>query len=179
MNLKKNQHTSKGFTLIELLITVVILGILISLAAPSFFGILESRKLIGATDALSSTLRYAQTEAIKRNENMRVQFTASSTSEWCYGVNVNAACVCTTANSCVVDGVEKVTRSTDFTNVTASDDPSGTINYSVSFTPLRGFSSGETALFGIADGRQTKVIVNSLGRIRICTTSDVGGYPSC
>jgi len=180
MDLKKNQNMQKGFTLIELLITVVIMGILVSLAAPSFFGILEGRKLVGATDTLSATLRYAQTEAIKRNESMRVQFTASSIDDWCYGVNVGAACICTTANSCTIDGVEKVVRSTDFEGVTASEDGAGTIiSYSVSFTPLRGFSSGETAFLGLSNGRKTKVVVSNLGRIRVCSPSGVGGYASC
>ena len=51
-----DRNTQKGFTLIELLIVVVILGILVAIAAPSMFSILEGRKLKGAAENLQVDL---------------------------------------------------------------------------------------------------------------------------
>ena len=91
MDLKKNQNIQKGFTLIELLITVVIMGVLVSLAVPSMSSILEGRKLKGAAENFQVDLMFIKTEAIKRNTPVRIYFKFDSVdaAKWCYGMKVN------------------------------------------------------------------------------------------
>lgn len=62
MKLRQN-----GFTLIELLVTVAMVGILASLAAPSFRTLLVKRSVQAAADALVSDMRFARSEALKRS----------------------------------------------------------------------------------------------------------------
>ena len=62
MKLRQN-----GFTLIELLVTVAMVGILASLAAPSFRTLLVNRSVQAAADALVSDMRFARSEALKRS----------------------------------------------------------------------------------------------------------------
>ena len=64
-----------GFTLIELLIGLVLLGVLMVLAAPSFTAMLQNMKLRGTAEALSAGLQAARGEALKRNAQVEFLLT--------------------------------------------------------------------------------------------------------
>jgi len=181
MDLKTNQKR-RGFTLIELLITVVILGILVSLAAPSMFSILEGRKLKGAAENFQVDLIFIKTEAIKRNTPVRIQFKfdPSDASKWCYGMKVDAACDCfetvaSESDYCEIDDIKKVVNQADYgDNVLIKDNNVNFGNDLVSFTPLRGQANPGYVEFSLADGRSIKTNVNIRGRATICSDSGMG-----
>ncbi len=62
----------RGFTLIELLIGMALLAIVLAIAAPSFDGWLTRVRLDGQARALSSSLSYAKSEAIRRGVRVAV-----------------------------------------------------------------------------------------------------------
>ena len=190
-----DRNTQKGFTLIELLIVVVILGILVAIAAPSMYQILEGRKLKGATENLYADLMFAKTETIKRNTKVAVSF-GSSGSNWCYGISEGVDCDCTgaladpaTATTCTIDGIEKVVTNAQYGDTAINANFNGNTGgdpESLAFEPLRGFSqyisdtspSNGSAVF-TNNSRSTTVMLSTLGRVRICSTTSFGGYETC
>lgn len=56
----------RGFTLIELMVTIAIAAILITLAAPSFKGLIQSNAMSSTVNIFMTDLRYARSEAIRR-----------------------------------------------------------------------------------------------------------------
>jgi len=178
MDLKKKQPLQKGFTLIELLITVVILGILVSLAAPSMFSILEGRKLKGAAENFQVDLMFIKTEAIKRNAKARIEFKFDTAgvdpTKWCYGMKIGATCNCFTPNSCEIDGIEKVVNRSDYgDNVLITGNLAFAANV-VSFNPLRGQTIDGSAKFYLSGGPEIQVWTNQRGRTTICSNDGLG-----
>lgn len=64
----------RGVTLIELLIGIVILGILVGLAVPSFQDWMKNAQIRNAADATLNGLQLARTEAIARNALVQFRF---------------------------------------------------------------------------------------------------------
>jgi type IV fimbrial biogenesis protein FimT len=65
----------RGLTLVELMITVAILSVALSLAAPSVSQQVANHRLQRASDGIVTGLSYARSEAVRRNAN--VAFTLS------------------------------------------------------------------------------------------------------
>ncbi len=59
-------HAFSGFTLIELITTLVIAGILMALAAPSFSNFIKNNRLTTQANELLADLAFARSEGVKR-----------------------------------------------------------------------------------------------------------------
>lgn len=60
------KHT-RGFTLIELLVTISIIGIMAALAFPSMVNFINSTRIVNRSEQIANLMRFAKTEAIRRN----------------------------------------------------------------------------------------------------------------
>ena len=66
---RRKQHTHQmGFTLIELMIVLVVMGVILTLSAPSMLNILQKNRLQTAADNFFADLMLARSEAVKRNQ---------------------------------------------------------------------------------------------------------------
>lgn len=83
----RNASVSGGFTLIELFIALAVLGIVMTLAAPSFVDLINSNRLKSAAFDLVVSLNYARSEAIKRNTDATLTPAAGG---WSSGWSVQA-----------------------------------------------------------------------------------------
>lgn len=86
MNSIRRQST--GFTLIEMGITVAILAILVTIAAPSFRSLILSQRVKTASFDLFSAISYARSEAIKLNANIQLRAGESADGAWSTGWRV-------------------------------------------------------------------------------------------
>lgn len=91
---------SRGFTVIEMMLVLVIAGIMLSVAAPSFSSLLEKQRAKSAAADLHATLTRTRSEAIKRNASITL---AAKTGDWINGWEVKDA------DSNVLEGHESVT----------------------------------------------------------------------
>jgi len=67
----------RGFTLIELLISLALLAILASLAAPNFSQFIAQRSVRATSEQLRDTMTYARQEALKRNRSIKVDISSN------------------------------------------------------------------------------------------------------
>lgn len=61
-----------GFTLVELIITLVIASILIAVAVPGYYMVVENNRIADMTNRLTSSFNLARVEAIKRGARVSV-----------------------------------------------------------------------------------------------------------
>ena len=159
----------RGLTAIELIIVLAVTAILLVVGVPDFQNINEKRRLKGAAEAMRQDLRFARTEAIKRNQRVRLTFTGSGDA-WCYGVAlVGEACDCTRPDQCRLDGVRRVRDSGAFPGVDLVAASFAGGRTFTTFNPIYGTAGNGTAKLRSPGGDNLWVRLSVLGRARVCT----------
>ena len=185
-------QTAKGFTVVELMIAVVVVAIGVALATPTYENIMQKRQTTAQAEELAAFLSYAQSEALKSNEQVSVELTYSTANNWCIGANEgNSGCDCTEVDStsndyCSLNGVAHMMDSSTQTRCSMSAYSADTM---FTFDPVRGIMEtvdlGNNHAFTMQSDNShyaLQVDVAVTGRIVLCnpdTNKEVPGFELC
>jgi len=152
-------YTQRGFTIIELMITILLLGVMLTLAVPSFSSIFKQNRLAAQTNALLSSLNYARGQTINQNQTVNVQPIAAGTN-WSGGwkVRVNGTDIQFfegVENASLISSAATITYQSDGSltaagnitlTLTPTDCPTGDSDVRVVTITLSGQSTSATAV---------------------------------
>ena len=171
-NLKQQQQ--RGVSMIEACCVLAIAGILAGGALPSFKDNLDKRTIEGVSSEVRSDLMYARSEAVSRNDGVRVSFYEGAAGR-CYVVHTGnrADCSCDGAGPAVCSG-EAVALKT----VNGSRGVQVLANVSsLRFDPTNGTTSPTGTVCTVPQsGRAVHNVVSIMGRVRSCSPA-VAGAP--
>ena len=176
----KTNARQQGLSLIEVTVTMAVAVVLAGTAAPSLFDFIGTRRLEAAATQLASDIQFVRTDAVARNQPVRLSFFNSADGS-CYVIHTGAAASC----SCAATGPATCTGSAmqlKTVQLAVRDKVSVQANTgSVLFDPLHGTASPTASLRVLgANGRAVHHIVNVMGRVRSCSPLNaMPGYAAC
>lgn len=144
----------RGFTLLELLVVVAILSILGAVAIPIWSVLLPTFALNSAARQVQSELHRIKRQAASENVTLRLAFSDT-------GDNYTVERVAGT--TITQQGTKPLPEQIDVRK-----------SITLGFTP-RGTATGGTVKLCNSNARGTNIVVNSMGRVRICKTKACDG----
>lgn len=162
---------ARGFTLIEVMTVVAIAAVVLAIGTPTMQGLVQGIRLNAAANSLYSSLNLARSEAIKRG--MRVDVRAADGDNWESGWTVY---VDENGDGALDDGDTVVLVRPAIASGISISSNLGQSNVSfVGSGRTRTNKSAQAFLSGTvrfaAGGRGRNVVINALGRVRLCQTS--------
>jgi len=162
----------QGFTIIELMITLLLAGVLASIAAPSFRNVIQNNRMTTQYNDLLASLSLARSEAIKRGENVTACKASNPTT--CGGNWHNGRVIFVDNNDDgTIDAGEEIIR------VYSSLSGNNTLNFPrnrVTYSS-NGLATGFTGTFTLCDDRgdsdRKGLVVSNTGRVRHAIAADV------
>jgi type IV fimbrial biogenesis protein FimT len=161
-----------GVTLVELILVLAVVVILTLIATPGFITLIQNYRLSTTSEALYNALQFAKSEAVKENATIYVSFQTGDT--WCYGINANSACDCSTASNCGLGATSAPAAQQLSLSAT------GLTNNAISFEPIRGAANAAASVTYTIYGQSTliRTSISLLGNLQICSTG-ISGYTAC
>jgi len=175
-----SSSAQRGVTLIEACIVLAVTVIVAGAAAPGMRDLIDARRLDGAATQLATDIQFIRTEAVARNEALRLSFHATSAGS-CYVIHTGNTdqCSCSTPGPAQCSGAAREVKTV---TIGAAERVTLQANAaSVLFDPVHGTSTptGTLRVTG-ASGRAIHHVINVMGRVRSCSPqAAVPGYRAC
>ena len=172
----------KGFTLTEVMVTVAVVALTLSFAAPNIKAAVRNNRLAGAANQFISALSLARSEAVKRRMRVTVRknsanweqgwqiFTDSPSANGAYGILNNTDVILRVYGPLPANYTLR--GNNNFTNY-ISFLPSGESNQLGSFALCENGAGNVKP----ASGTSRLIIVNSVGRVRLGIDNNNNGIP--
>jgi prepilin-type N-terminal cleavage/methylation domain-containing protein len=182
---------SRGFSLIEVLMSLVLLGIGMALAIPSYRDMVEKRQITNGAEQLASFINTAQGVSMKTNQVVTVSYSRSDDDDWCVGaIAGTTACDCTQNNVeatdyCQIASQPFILNNGHAGNLELMHAMNGDGSYA--FDPIRGLfmdldDSLTVELRSPSEDFRLNMVVNSTGRVVLCSDGSehaIPGYETC
>ncbi|MFQ5487563.1 MAG: GspH/FimT family pseudopilin [Gammaproteobacteria bacterium] len=169
-----NHGSEHGISLLEVLLLLVIMALLAAFAIPSFQSLLAKQRLKGAAETLFSELQRARLGAIQRNRTLSARFVIQPSGQWCLGVSDGDACHCDKDNCLLAGRPAPLLDSAVMPHIRLN---TNFPHHTLFFGPLQGGARAGSIFLSTA-GREARIVIGSLGRIRLCS-SQLPGYAPC
>jgi type IV fimbrial biogenesis protein FimT len=176
-----DQHpeSQRGITLIETAVTVTLVAIAVSTAVPGFQDLVARKRLEGVATQLATDLQTVRTEAVARNEPLRISFHADPAGS-CYVIHTGAKALCSCTGpapaTCAGDAEQIRTVWLPVSQRVAVQASAG----SILFDPLHGTSTPAGTARVIGTQGAIHHVVNVMGRVRSCSPEGLlPGYRPC
>jgi prepilin-type N-terminal cleavage/methylation domain-containing protein len=150
------RRTAAGMTLIEVLVVIVIAGVLLVLAVPSFTESNIRKRIEGVAAELHTDLQFAKSQAAAANQNVSLVTTAS-------GYTISGG-------------------GTTYKTLTLDSRVALTDAVTIAFEPYRSFPAAAASINITHTGSSAslRVSVDALGRVQTCSAAGaVTGYTTC
>lgn len=170
---------ARGLSLVECLMTLAVATVTLGAALPGLQEMRERRQLDGAAAQLETDLHYARSIAASQHSGVRIAF-QSGTAGTCYVVHTGPAGAC----DCLDSGPARCTAGQAplrSVRLEAADGIRLASNVpSILFDGSMGTSTptGTVRLLG-HEGRELRLVVNLMGRVRTCSPAGTFGYKAC
>lgn len=171
----------RGLTLIEMCTVVAIASVLAGTAAPSLIDSTKKRVLDGSVGELATDIYLARSEAVTRQQGVRVSF-HSVASGSCMVIHTGSTADC----GCDADGVAQCTNGASLVKAAfypSSRGVSVTANVaSMRFDQNNGTvtPAGTVRVTATSTGSEVRHVVNIMGRVRTCSPAgSAKGYTAC
>ena len=169
MQTKRFAGPQRGLTLIEICIVLAILSILVGTAMPSFEKTKQKLALDGTAAEMSTDLRYVRSEAVARNEGVRVSFRSVAGGS-CTLIHTGSASDC----QCAADGTAQCDSGATLLKSLfhrTGDGVAVSANVgSMRFDPINGtVTPAGTVTMVNSNGQSVRHVVNIMGRVRSCS----------
>ena len=149
------RKTSSGFTLIELMVTIAVLAIIVSIAAPNISNQLANQRVKSTTATLHNALKEARVESMIRRQDVEVTINSNGTAA--------GSIVITGGNSLNIATYSHSAKST-----VKAVDGGGVAVTNIKFKPSK---MADTRTFTICDNTQTasprKIMVSEVANIAV------------
>jgi type IV fimbrial biogenesis protein FimT len=169
-----------GVTLVESMLAVAIMGLAVSATVPSFVTATEKRRLEGEAAQLRTDIHLARSESVRANQTLRLTVSSGSSGS-CYVIHTGSASAC----PCLTDAPPVCTKGAQAlrsVRLPANSPIRLSSNVaSMVFDPQHGTTSPTgTMRLTSPQGRELRLVVNIMGRVRTCAASPgLQGYPLC
>ena len=170
----------RGLTLIEACITLAIASILVGTAVPSFIDSNKKRMLDGSAGELATDLYLARSEAVARQQGVRVSFHAVAGGS-CMVIHTGATADC----GCDGGGVAQCTNGAALVKSNYFPASHG-VNVAANVASMRfdqtngTVSPTGTVRLTASTGPEVRHVVNIMGRVRTCSPGGLAkGYKAC
>lgn len=191
-----NRHKQTGMTLVELVVTLTVIAILASVAAPSFSDMLINNRLTALNNQVVSAINYTRSEAVKRVYNavmcVRNSDGSGCTTDtslgfeagWIVFMNCNpttnttpdtASNVCDANGDGTLDSPESILLDSKPDVMSGITITSTTLNQKIGYKPTGNASANGTLLINTDGTTRYKItIALGTGRVSSCKVGTTG-----